>query len=736
MRRSIKGMLVLLLTLTLLAAMPAFAEQGNTLLFDGKLEQWGMDSFQQVAAIGDTLYIARSSGLYARRMADGEPRQLMDFSKTDITGAPLPEAGSGPAVGWLFAGGDKLYSLDLHGGTLMRFDQDAAAFVKEASFDPATDDEDQQYLYSGLCMEGDTLYYIAIDATVASRSLMRLDIASGKKELVRNRIQLVVPYAPGVLLVGIDTMSSMGALALLNVKTGTLEEKLQLTGDFRGLQYDPAADTIYLTRKGEIYASHAFQKPETVSRMPILSPVSDGALLAGGHLAFPYADGVRIYSTDPANLAAQPLKIAGQTWELPMEDFSAANPNVTFSFMDVYPESTMDLVMHMMGEDSAADVYSLYLRNYNLDSLYRKGYFASLEDSGIIKSTVSAMYPFIKDELMRDGKIVALPFYTDNRVYAYNPKAFEAVGLTEKDVPKTYGELLDFFIRWGEEYAEQYPSIGLFEMNAEPKLYKRLVAQSIVEEWMYACRRKGEPVTCDTPEMKALLEKLVAIDFSVINALAPESTSKDYETLDDWPKQLFGMWHGASTGATYSDFFSYMPLGLSEEEPPVVLAEVQALLINPYTRNYDTALKFVEFMADNLFDIHRFDLMPGENDPVRDPSFHTDAQWFEKAISEAEEALKNAKAEDKRNIQDRLDSLQQELDQRKRFEWLISEKSIATFRALDPYFMLQKPDPIFGMNANKELVDLFYNRFQDGQLSVVQFLKELDQKLKMIELED
>ncbi len=735
MNMKLKGLLALLFVLVLLAFVPALAEQNNTLLFDGKLEQWGMDYAQQVAAVGDTLYIARSSGLYSYHMGDEAPKQLMDFTKTDFTGSKIPESEHAMfPIGTLIGTGDSLYSLDLNRGMLWYYDKNEANFVMEHSFEAVTDGDSQQIFYEGFCMEGDSIYYVTSDAMTTIRNLMRLDLTNGKTGLVRSGIELVAPYAKGVLLVGMNTLSSLGSLALLDTKTGSLDEKLKLTGAFRKLNYDPVTDTAYLWRKGEIYASQAFQAPVTSARIPIARPVADGALFAGGYLAFPYEDGVRIFSTDPKLLTDLPLKIGGQTFELPMEDFSKANPDVTFSFVDVFPETTADLVMHMMGEENAADVYSLYLSGYNLDSLYEKGYFADLSDSGIIKSTVDAMYPYIKDELERGGKIVALPFYTDNRVFVYNPRAFEAVGLTEKDVPKTYGELLDFVKVWGEKYAELFPSMSLFGYDADPKLYKRIVAQSIIEDQMYACLRRGEPVKNDTSEMKKLLEKLMAADFSVINALAPESTANDYATLDDWPKLLFQIWYGASTGATYTDFLSYMPLGLNENEQPVVLAQVQVLLINPYSQNYDAALKFVEYMATSLYDLNRFNMMPGENEPVRNPGFQP--EWFEKEISNAEKTFKEAKEEDKHNIQDRLDFLLTEYEQQKRFEWLISKESIASYRALDPYFMLKKPNLMFGMGSNDELKDMFYNRFLNGQISVDQFLKELDQKLRMIELEN
>ena len=156
----------------------------------------------------------------------------------------------------------------------------------KVSFQPLSADEDQRFVYSNFCISGEAVYYIAADTRTTVINLMKIDLTSGKFELVRSGINLVSPYAPGTLLVGLDTMGSSGTLSLLDTRTGAMEEKLQLTGSFRGLQYDKATDTVYLYRKGEIYESHAFSQPVTAARMPIVSPVSGGALLSGGHLAF------------------------------------------------------------------------------------------------------------------------------------------------------------------------------------------------------------------------------------------------------------------------------------------------------------------------------------------------------------------------------------------------------------------------------------------------------------------
>lgn len=737
MRPMVKKVLPLLLTLALASA-PLLAKAETVLLFDQKSGQWSADWGQKVASIGDTLYIARSEGLYSHTIGDEASKQLMDFTEYDLSGSPLlQDAAGSPALAALFSQNTALYALELDPGGVWRFDPDASAFVQESAFDPAEafgEDALDQSIFSGFCMEGDDIYYIALDPATGSHSLMMLDTASGKGEFIRSGILLAAPYAPGMLLVGTGSMGRLESLSLMDVKTGRLEEKLKLTADYRGLAYDPATDTAYLWRKGEIHLSRSFAPPEMAAHIPILSAVADGALLPGGRLALPYQDGVRIFTAHPAGLAAAPLRILGHTWELPMEAFSAANPDITFQFIDTYPESAMDLVMHMGSGDSAADVYVLSSTLYSLDALYEKGYFADLQDNEPIRETLGAMYPYLKDVLTRDGHVMALPFKSSYTVYGYNPRAFEEVGLSGDDVPKTYGELLDFIGRWAEEYAQEYPSMSLFGQDADIGAYRQIVAGSILEDRMYDCLRRGEPATYDTPQMRALLEKFIGTDFSVITPPMPEPASQSGEDFEDWPRQLFlvGGYAGAQAGNIRQ--FSYMPLALSEDTQPVVPADTQILLINPYTQNYDTAVSFLEFVADNLPGEVRIELMPGENEPLRDPGFNV--SMIENNINMAKERLEKADEADRKGIQEQLDHWLWEYDNRALFEWLVSRQSIAALRALDPYFVLQISNPMLGMEANEEITNLIYNRFLDGQLSAGQFVQELDQKLRMIALED
>lgn len=733
-----KTILLFVLAALLLSAATAAADSNITVLFDAASGTYDTDSSQCVASVGGTLYIARTGGLYAYQIGEGAPTQLMDLTKTDLAGEALinPENGITPVYA-LIAGGDALFALDSNMNCLWRFDESKAVFIKEASFDPEEAfgiGMGSSYQFSSFILDDGSMYYIARNVNDASVRLMRLNLNSGASELVRMDILKAVPYAPGVLLVEEGTPGAPGTLALLDTSTGLAEKKLSLAAVYASMNYDPGTGTVYLAGKGEIDTSTGFAVPVPAARMPIRKALFGGALLPGGYLALPYEDGVRVYLTGPDATKALPLKIAGNSAaSLPMEAFSVQHPEITFSLSGQYLDGTLELVTDMKSGDDAADIYCISLMNYSLDDLYKKGYYVGMEESATVQTIVGAMYPFLKDTLMRDGKVIAMPFSNHTYTYIYYPKAFEEAGLTEKDVPKTYGELLDFITRWGDEFAEQYPSISLFGQETDEGYYKEYVLRTILEDRLYACIRKGEPVTYDTDEIIALLNKLKDTDFSVIQALMPDPTPNED---DFWKEQMFQIGASVSTQSYTVMYTNYMPLLLLDQEPPVVLANMEVLIINPYSQNYDTAMKFVEYMAGSLPATLRADLMPGENQPVFMKGAEKELKWFEENIPKDKKALEEAKAEDKRFYQDRLDVLLAEYENAKRFAWESTAESIAAYRALDPYFMLKKPNPIYGLGSSRELANMIYSRFLDGHITAGQLVKELDKRMRMMDLEN
>ena len=541
--RTYKGtILVVFLLSLLLSALGAAAESKDILLFDASAGHWQSDYTQKVISVKGTLYIARVDGLYAWNMGT-EPRQLMDFSKVGLDGAAIEgqEHALSPISEWM-SDGSTLYVLDGKREGLWRFDEAANIFIKEAAFEPGEallGYESGNSFYNNFLMDSGNVYYIVQDVMTTDSSLIRLDIKSGKAERLKTGIYMAVPYYPGKLIVANGPHGWPDSVSVLDLDTGSLINKMDISNDVRQLYYEAGSDTLYIVRKGAIFTSVAFGEPKLAARIPVISPLPGGTHLNGGYAALAYENGIRVFTCNPAAVTGETLTFVGQTFELPVEDYSVLHPDITFAFSDFYPANTAELVAHMMSGDGASDIYALNIGNCDLDAIYEKGYFAGLEGSQTIVETISAMYPFVKNQLMRDGKVIAVPFYNDFFTHLYNPKAFEEVGLPIESIPVTYEELLDFITLWGAEYREKYSTMSLFGRDVDVKLYKRIVAQTILEDRMYACIRSGQPVTYDTVEMRALLAKLMAADFSVVEALASDASYVEYEDIDLSPRQLF-----------------------------------------------------------------------------------------------------------------------------------------------------------------------------------------------------
>ncbi len=128
MKLTMQKMLPFLLMLALvLAFAPLQARADYFTLFDDQSGQWGTDLGQKVASTGDTLYIARSEGLYAYHIGDAAPKQLMDFTKTDLSGAPLKQDMANPGILALFCQNDVRYALEYELSGLWRFDPGTSA---------------------------------------------------------------------------------------------------------------------------------------------------------------------------------------------------------------------------------------------------------------------------------------------------------------------------------------------------------------------------------------------------------------------------------------------------------------------------------------------------------------------------------------------------------------------------------------------------------------------------------
>ncbi|NLG25550.1 MAG: extracellular solute-binding protein [Clostridiales bacterium] len=746
----------------------ALAAPGDTALFE-EAEGGYFVGDRSVAVVDGALYVLNTEkGLYMLRPGDSQAQMLMDLTAVRADGTPITDdsdiiplpsheaaaAGDSPTV-WLsqlIGGGDAVYAFDRMYTSIWKFDAEAGVFQKVYDIP----EKAIVYYESGnygnprcaTFMDG-AIYLLIEDYSSGERSLIRrLDPAAGVVETVaEGAYSSLMPYRSGKLLVGQGQYGQIAAVGLLDLSTGQFEARLKLNDDDRSyssytdLAYDAASDAIYLCRPGEILRSMDFGPFESVAYLPVGVNSSNSALaLPGGYYVLATYENVYVRNVDPQYKPADALVLNGLSYEETTRKFSAANPGVPIRVDERYFVNAEELA-RALSQPDAADLYRLSLSSYDLGALYDKGYIADLSGDQELAAAVARMTPAVRDAVTHNGKVLALPFEMWGNTWGANLKAFEAIGLTPNDVPKTYMQLLDFIDRWEREYRGDYPEMMLLPAGDQIEL-KTMLFSTILMAQIGRCSRDGVALTFDTPAMRALLTRLEQVDFSAYPGYG-ESGGYGYSS-DEMEKSLFSESYNLTAGKTSmgmdADRYQMVPmlLTLDEGEQPVIAADVSAIALSPAGRDNPQAIDFLRFYAGHMPGRTRISLYTDENEPVENYYYAENVKQTLQYIARLEKSMAQADDEnDKKQYRQMLDDANQNYENMQKNErYEISAADIAGYRELERYLVVNKPNALFtgSGDGSKEVFELI-QRFVSGQIKTDQFLMEINQKLRMMALE-
>ena len=159
-------------------------------------------------------------------------------------------------------------------------------------------------------------------------------------------------------------------------------------------------------------------------------------------------------------------------------------------------------------------------------------------------------------------------------------------------------------------------------------------------------------------------------------------------------------------------------------------------VVNPESENVDLAMDFLEYYAANADAVLRYQTHTDLSEPVRQAYYEENREFYEKMIADMETALADAADEDKQSFQETIDMYRAELENLEERSWRISEESLANYRELATHMYLPIGSLFLGGDgaALAVLEDVFM-RYADGQIDLDAFIREIDQKIKMIYLE-
>ena len=535
--------------------------------------------------------------------------------------------------------------------------------------------------------------------------------------------------------------TSESVLHTLNLETEEEAPLCTVTGkSIYSMVYDEAKDTLYFACNGELCRMKGADAStiESISALAVNNGDGQPTFLTddGRYLTGDYQT-VVLRGTDPSQRAEISLTVYS-SYNSYVQNAAYTFGNTHSNVEVVMATSYEDVVQAMMNQSDAVDIYVLSASEPGYAALLERGYLADLSSSDKITNFVNSVYPGLQDVLIRDGKVVALPVELYTSCMSYSPKAAEALGVTE--LPTSWLELFRFLAEDAPALLESHEGYNILPTyNTAEDMRNQLFTQ-MFQDYMLYLEKEDVEFAFDTDLMHSLLDAFEKIDFTKLGLMEDydDDDSVSYSSDDD--KTLFSTWGTVDCQMYNMTSTSTLPLMLSlgTEDSPRLRAEMSVAFVNPYSKNQEAAIEYLETTVDGMEQTFIIDLCPDQNEPVLNAYYEQNIQSMKEYKDSLEQQIAECTDEDeKAALQEQLESQQQYIDEyTKNNAYDASEESIAKYRE---YGDKLRAAEYFGVDiysdSDKDSMYSQMTQYLQGAIDANTMLQKLDKTVKMMILE-
>ncbi len=405
--------------------------------------------------------------------------------------------------------------------------------------------------------------------------------------------------------------------------------------------------------------------------------------------------------------------------------------DIATRYIAEHPETAVQLVS--AGSDfssiqmsiTSGDTIDLYVVSAPgaLADLVDKGYAAPLTDPTLV-DLANQLYPAFQQAVIRDGQLMAFPVSILPDTWTLNRTKWAEAGLGAE--PTTYGEIFAAARLWAEEKAEDFPD---FCLMTTPLGFEGLISDMIRQQ-VLAQEAAGEPVTFDTPAMREALQ----------SALDCRSLLEGIE--DEGMYMPLVMGYSQYMGAGYNDsdlVVNMLQPALSDGSARTTPVTLQVFVLNPRSAHKEEAMGFIRYFYDHMYDTTRYELTATLSEPLRTKGFEEKQQEAREEIAQLSAQLATLSEADKKTAQERIALLERQMDRREETWWAVTKEDVTIWQGIAEHLTVPLRTLYAGYSAQRAqdaALQQVIHRFCQGQLSMDQLLKELQQKGDMMILED
>ncbi len=683
----------------------------------------GVDEFyiNSFAKVGDTVYALANSetfGIYTVNISDGSYKLFYDFNDNKL------ESG----VMYVYAQDDKLMLITYSGDIAALNPADKSIEIK-GKLDLNLDDiHIDKVVFDG---EVPVMYY---QHHTANTSALRWMDDSAREVSIPNTMMLmgIAPYKDGAFI----AVTFNGYMLIKDGKITPLQAVSNATSvqlDIGAIFFDKDTQSLYITEGNYIYKLDDNMEKTQVGYIPFAASSYQPYVYQNGSLLYTYNDETNNSTLSEVKISEMSLpqnvvKVYGLSEEL-SNTYNRKNPDMPIATggrtgMSVLGDATM-LANHMKGSD-ANDVYFFFTNDMS-NSLAKHGYIEPLTGSEKLMANYNRMYPYIQDAASYNGTYYFMPTALNRSSlnFQYDPKALEALGMKEDELPTNYADFIRF-LKEAEELAED-SEYKMFEYQESTPI-KLLVSGNLLQENFAMQLRAGEKIQFNTPQMLSVMKAINDVQFDTL----PNSLQElDFISEMDVEKQYLLKSSSKYIGIEYDQ--KPLPLSIEDGKQPLILVSMPNAVVNALSPNKAAAIQFLERFSDTIDEVTQTCLYSDKTEQVLDQNMLRRIAAEERYLADLQKSLAEEKEEkNKKSIEQDIAQQEAEIAKLKARSYAITSEDLAIYKEqMNDYYILTEKMIDFQSQQQMELLQRFFS----GQIEPENFLSEFDRIVNMSMME-
>ena len=679
-------------------------------------------SLRDVCVWENKLVILGSNGIWLYEPETGEMEEILKFS-IDLLRNPIET--NYRLLNRVFVQDDQIYVFASNSMAFYHIVDHAAYPCFESLPATLSIEEDGEQLF---------LNYIS---DVKSRELYLLASNPATNDNAQNNYLVSLDMATESVFefgaIPVDTLYSVVGKNLLAGKFDESRENQSLwliepeTGEVEPLNaglYGAEATGFWMTDEDTLYFAESgkVQKEQngmitTVASLPFQNIWSSSRSFMLENCYALLQDSVLVIrDTDFYQAEQAAIRILGDVSDRIVQEYCFENPEINILF-DKRADQFQGLQNALLAGDSNVDLFVVSSDDLYYDVL-SKGFAASLSDSEILRTLTSDYYPWAKSILFQNEELRAIPVSIISDYWTGNQTKWQELGF--EHFPQTYDELFENAERWKEEFADEYPEYCLFESIGGLSG----VIQSIVHQYLLEYEDWRQAVDFDTPEFRGIIQSILA--------------HRDIFDDENGGMPLL-MNYSQYLGTGYNDedlVESILPPALSSNSGQVVSGCMDLLVLSPRSQHREEAIQFMEYYLSHLDALTMYQIDSGKTEPLRQDGYNEAISILEEQKSYLESWINSLTDGEKiTELQSELEAIQKRIDIQNSV-WRFSKDDILIYREIAGHISIPTKTiyPVSGIES--EVFNTIIDSFSNGSISLEQFIRVLNEKSRMIFMEN